>query len=382
MSVAPSKIEPHVCWITTKLTFPRLRWAELLHILSFLSFKELYLCGCLHRSGFINIFLRMRSARKAPPSPYLFLSSNLDHERVLLVSYPRSGNSLLRKLIERNTGILTGSDSRTNRPLSASLLECGFRGEGVMDGSVWVVKSHYPERLGYLKCIVKRVLLIVRNPFDCLESYYYMGMTNTHDKKLNTQEFMKLQYIWKDFLTNEYKVWNDFHEFWLDKIDKSVPIQIVRYEDLLRDEESTMQQVITFLHRGKAPIGWQRFAPPSAVGPSAVSATIGYAPKQGGVGKSLLRMSPEQTQEVAAGTADMMTRLGYELCSPGQAGQVTAAIGLLPLRQPATVQSAAAAGMMINDTAVIRSPDDSFGRRFTDLRRGLTDHDRRPLQTE
>ena len=39
-----------------------------------------------------------------------------------------------------------GSDSRPNRPLTSKLLEFGFYGEEITDDSVWVVKSHYPER--------------------------------------------------------------------------------------------------------------------------------------------------------------------------------------------------------------------------------------------
>jgi hypothetical protein len=58
-------------------------------------------------------------------------------------------------------------------------------GEGIVDDSVWLIKSHYPERMGYLKFKVKRIILLIRNPFDALESYFHMGMTNTHDKHLS-----------------------------------------------------------------------------------------------------------------------------------------------------------------------------------------------------
>jgi hypothetical protein len=113
-----------------------------------------------------------------------FLSQGLKQEKVVLVSYPRSGNSFLRLLLEEKTGIITGSDSRTNRTLSAALLQCGFQGEGVVDSSVWIIKSHYPERMGYIKFASNRIILLVRNPFDALESYFHMGFTNTHNKML------------------------------------------------------------------------------------------------------------------------------------------------------------------------------------------------------
>jgi hypothetical protein len=93
---------------------------------------------------------------------------------VALASYPRSGNSFLRRVLEKWSGIITGTDSRPNRTLSSSLLRCGFRGEGVADESVWLVKTHYPERLGYVTFVANRAVLIIRNPFDAIESYFHM----------------------------------------------------------------------------------------------------------------------------------------------------------------------------------------------------------------
>jgi len=161
-------------------------WSELLHILSYLSIDDVYLsCGRLNRSGYIT-FLREKASRKAELRYQIrFLPGLSNHEKVLIVSYPRSGNSYLRQILEHETEVITGSDSRTNRMLSTSLLEFGFLGEGITDNSVWLVKSHYPERLGYIKFYIERVILLVRNPFDAIESYFHMGFTNTHDKRLS-----------------------------------------------------------------------------------------------------------------------------------------------------------------------------------------------------
>jgi len=91
-------------------------------------------------------------------------------QQVALVSYPRSGNSLLRACLESVTGFLTGSDSRPDRPLSNALLAGGLEGEGVVDERVCVVKSHWPERRGWKEFSVKRVALLVRNPYDAIDS--------------------------------------------------------------------------------------------------------------------------------------------------------------------------------------------------------------------
>ena len=65
------------------------------------------------------------------------------------------------------------------------MYRCGYRGEGITDESVWIVKSHFPERYGFIRYFVSRVILVVRNPFDAIESYFHMGFTNTHNKNLS-----------------------------------------------------------------------------------------------------------------------------------------------------------------------------------------------------
>ncbi|RYG70251.1 hypothetical protein EON64_00665 [archaeon] len=173
------------------LVFPSLAWAEFSQIISMLSLREIWILGCVNRSAFVT-FLREKSyreGRKGQPINKIprFLFKTSGHDKAALVSYPRSGNSFMRKVLERESGIVTGSDSRPNRTLSASLLKFGYAGEGITDQSVWVVKSHYPERLGYLKFPVARVILLVRNPFDAIQSYFHMGMTNTHDRNLSKE---------------------------------------------------------------------------------------------------------------------------------------------------------------------------------------------------
>lgn len=172
-----------------RLVLPALCWAELAEVVACLSLRELWVLGCCNKSAFI-MFLRERSLRKCKNYgriPTRFLSKLSNHEKVALISYPRSGNSFMRKLIEQQFNIVTGSDSRPNRTLAAHLLQYGYQGEAITDNSVWVVKSHYPERLGYIRFPVQRMVLVVRNPFDAIESYFHMGMTNTHDKALTKE---------------------------------------------------------------------------------------------------------------------------------------------------------------------------------------------------
>jgi hypothetical protein len=104
----------------------------------------------------------------------------------LLVSYPRSGNTLLRSLLESITGIVTGSDTRPDRTLSLALAERhDLVGEGVISPShTPLVKTHWPERIGYRRFTAHRAILLVRNPFDAIDSYWNLNVTNTHTKKV------------------------------------------------------------------------------------------------------------------------------------------------------------------------------------------------------
>eukprot|EP01035_Chromulina_nebulosa_P033464 gene33464-44816_t len=150
------------------------------------------------------------------------------------------------------TGIVTGSDSRPNRLLPAQLLEYGYRGEGITDNSVWVVKSHYPERTGYIRVLAQRVIVLVRNPFDSIESYFNMAMTSSHNRTLSSQAFETLRTIWSEFVPNESKVWFDFYSFWLPRSEE-VPVLFVRYEDLLTDAQAQKRRIDQFMSEGRPP---------------------------------------------------------------------------------------------------------------------------------
>ncbi len=145
-----------------QLIFPKINWCEFLLILDYLSPREKYLCGCTSKSAFVHIVIRGKNiASSKTLNCATLLPSFCRRERVLLLSYPRCGNSHLRLLLERETGVITGSDSRSNRNLAARLIRSGFKGEGIVDSSVWIVKSHFPERMGYVQVLPVKLTIIV-----------------------------------------------------------------------------------------------------------------------------------------------------------------------------------------------------------------------------
>lgn len=75
-----------------------------------------------------------------------------DNEHIAIVSYPRSGNSLMRGLLEKITGIYTGCDTRPDRSLSQELQNYGMKGEvGVFAGCTHNGISHVVT----LACIIR-----------------------------------------------------------------------------------------------------------------------------------------------------------------------------------------------------------------------------------
>ena len=99
---------------------------------------------------------------------------------ILLSSYPRSGNTMLRKYIEKLTGIYTGSDCDIKRNLNKQLYEMGLKGEGTTNEKVLIVKTHFPERMGMSTFECTKSIIIVRNPTDCISSLFNMVATSTH----------------------------------------------------------------------------------------------------------------------------------------------------------------------------------------------------------
>ena len=56
---------------------------------------------------------------------------------------------MIRSYFEKITSIYTGSDCDLNRKLNKDLFEMGMEGEGKIDNTVWIVKTHYPDRAGH-----------------------------------------------------------------------------------------------------------------------------------------------------------------------------------------------------------------------------------------
>ncbi|CAL4092193.1 unnamed protein product, partial [Meganyctiphanes norvegica] len=104
-----------------------------------------------------------------------------DLQLVYLVSFPRSGNSWTRYLLEGATGIFTGSVYSDNR-----WYNLGYLGEmePPTSGRTLVVKTHAhslsftPQGLWQRRSAISKdtpIILIIRNPASAIVSYWNLG---------------------------------------------------------------------------------------------------------------------------------------------------------------------------------------------------------------
>ena len=158
-------------------------------------------------------------------------------------SYPRSGNTLLRSYLEKITGLVTGSDTNTSQTLNKALFTAGLEGEGLVDKRVWIIKTHYPECYGGTEFGTERSILLVRNPLDAIVSHFNFETTHSHTLSVTEDTYTRFSNIWKSYCEAEMKVWKQFHKFWLNS---KIPVHIVRYEDLVADPKSTLNELMKF----------------------------------------------------------------------------------------------------------------------------------------
>lgn len=118
-------------------------------------------------------------------SDALFLDgSPILADRIGLVSFPRCGNTLVRKYVQKLTGVETGSDNWLH--WNVCLQMQGFKGEYISDDSVFCIKSHFPWAMPP-SVKVNKMVVVVRNPLDAIISYVSLISTSCHSKRLSAR---------------------------------------------------------------------------------------------------------------------------------------------------------------------------------------------------
>lgn len=253
----------------------------------------------------VNADTGRRKSRKSPvkyagklfrsgleQSVYAVKLKVLKQERTALASYPRSGNTWLRFLLESSTGMKCG----TIYP-EESIMDRPDRGIAI--------KTHRPDSFKY-----SRAIHLVRHPLDVLDSYFRWKRDYAHQTA---------QY-WERFAGFRIAQWVRHTEHWL-----AVPYEtfLLRYEDLLMDPEGWLTELLTWLGNGV-----DRETIRKAVGESNLDRLREKVPerearlffRRGGAGKSLDRYSPELLAVIGETAAVTMKKLGYALpdCASGE----------------------------------------------------------------
>ncbi|XP_053691158.1 WSCD family member AAEL009094 [Sabethes cyaneus] len=155
-----------------------------------------------------------------------------------LVSFPGSGNTWLRYLLQQATGILTGSVYK-----DYGLLKSGFPAENVANSSVLVVKTHEWGPNAWAP--YGKAILLVRNPKKAIlaefnrQSGGHVGFASP-DRYRRT----KGRY-WTQFVKNKLWAWEQTNLSWAKNFTGEV--KLIFYDELVENVEGTLRSILNFL---------------------------------------------------------------------------------------------------------------------------------------
>jgi len=157
-----------------------------------------------------------------------------------LASYPGSGNTWIRYLIEGASGIFTGSVFNDK-----SIDNAGHHGEtrNFKDGSTILQKTHHRTiinsqyatfslawRQEHINMFGGRGVVVVRNPFKAVLSYWNYVSTQSHTKSVDVASLKTSKF--KDFAFVGISRWFELIDDW---IQYGRQVYFVFYEDLTDD---------------------------------------------------------------------------------------------------------------------------------------------------
>jgi len=282
------------------------------------------------------------------PSKYeLLMFTPCPRAVAVLASYPRSGNSLMRNLYEKITLRVTGSD------MMGGLQKHDLVGEmATGTNNVQFVKTHYPERMGHPPFQVSRAVLLVRNPYDAMDSYFNLMSTSTHTTSLTVEDRKKYAILFGEMAKKEILVWRDFHEYWLKQ---KIPLMVVRYEDLIRDTVRVVSKVIKFVLEINSMTFFEDRIQ-RAIGEEQVEKLGPYKARSGGIGKSLTKgnYTPQLLNQINYGIVNTMEKFGYkEMLIPNPSSWKVRPLDQWGVFIPGTSNEP----MIINQKGLVRGPN-------------------------
>ena len=225
--------------------------------------------------------------------------------RIALASFPRSGNTWFRFLIEQATGEQTGiaAARRTGRILPRD-------GDGV------VIKTHQTDSHRYTHAIH-----LVRSPFDAFDSFYDWKAATGWDWKFG-------EVSWEDFVRIMAPRWRHHTRHWLRA---SASPYLVRYEDCHRDPFSEFTRLFEWMARPVPPDKLREAIAAASFDRlrSSQSEVTPIATKffrRGQVNRGLDRFSPAQREWMLQTCGEELKACGYDFSAAAHVHPPSAAL--------------------------------------------------------
>lgn len=173
-----------------------------------------------------------------------------------MASFPGSGNTWTRYLLQQSTGVWTGSVYNDK-----ILAKNGFIAEHVTNSSVIFIKTHKYQN--YKMKGFDRIVLVVRDPAEAILSEFHRRssghtghasidlFTGINEKSLymKFQEHWKISnlfLVWHKFVKGQLNRWKTSNLSWTFKSQK--PILIVYYDELKKKMKETLRKILKFVN--------------------------------------------------------------------------------------------------------------------------------------
>lgn len=168
-----------------------------------------------------------------------------------LVSYPGSGNTWVRYLIEAASGVYTGSVYR-----DPSIERAGHWGEGrdFRDGSTLVQKTHHSSvfdkrgqdnewRRRHVREFHGRAVVVVRDPYFAIIAYWNYWSTLSHTETDCQESFKTAEF--SQFVMIGISRWTEINQDWLSLGQE---IHLIFYENLRDEPVEEIRKLLIYLN--------------------------------------------------------------------------------------------------------------------------------------
>ena len=160
---------------------------------------------------------------------------------VMLVSFPGSGNTWTRLLIEEVTGYYTGSVYSDKNLYNGGLLG---ELEKMNNGRTVVIKNH--DHNITLSDQAKGVVLLVRNPYDAITAEFNRVQSTKHTGTASLAQFNSTK--WFQTVEKQSTWWVNVHHKYAEfSSHNNFPTHVLFYENLKNNSTLEMGRFLNFL---------------------------------------------------------------------------------------------------------------------------------------